>query len=366
MIISFRNIRIKSKKIIIKDSSIKSQLIKLMIILFCILVMHTWAMMRFEGMSLIDALWLTMTSATTVGYGDLSAQTVEGRMATIILLYIAGIAILAQVAAMYFEYRQEVRNNILKGRWRWNMDDHIVFLNCPDEAGQEYYYQAISQLRESNSELSTLPIVIVSDNLKDGIDDKIRKLNVVHVSQSPTEDDALEAANAMEARAIIILCKKHLDASSDSINFEVIDRLREKGFKRRIISEAVRDENRRRLIKAGANNVLRPIRTYPELLIRSLLAPGAEQIIENIFDSYGEECVRFDVEVSSNWSDIVNAMVCEEIGTPLAYEDTEGKIVTNEKPNKKVSTKAIFAVVSHEDIMEDSSVQSLLDNKLRA
>ena len=39
-------------------------------------------------------------------------------------------------------------------------------------------------------------------------------MNVVHVSQTPTEDDALEAANVIKARAIVLLCEKHLDVSS--------------------------------------------------------------------------------------------------------------------------------------------------------
>jgi voltage-gated potassium channel len=40
---------------------------------------HVLAMMQFEGMSALEGFWLTLTTLFTVGYGDLSAKTVEGR-----------------------------------------------------------------------------------------------------------------------------------------------------------------------------------------------------------------------------------------------------------------------------------------------
>ena len=42
--------------------------------LMLIFALHTVAMMSFEKLSFGDSLWLTLTTATTVGYGDLSAS----------------------------------------------------------------------------------------------------------------------------------------------------------------------------------------------------------------------------------------------------------------------------------------------------
>lgn len=338
--------KIFKSKPIIRDSSIKAQLVKLLVILFVILILHTLAMVYLEKMPAGDAMWLTMTSATTVGYGDLSAQTTGGRIATIILLYIGGIAVLAQVAAMYFEHRQEVRSRILKGDWSWDMDNHIVFLNCPEEVGETYFHQAISGLRASSASLSDAPIIIVSENFKEGISDRLRKLDVTHVSKPMENIDTLHSASVLKADTIVVLSKNQLDSVSDSINFELVDRLREMGVKGRIIAEAVKDDNRDRLKKAGANHVLRPIRAYPELLMRSILTPGSEQVIETLFDSYGDECIRYEAQVDAIWMDIIQKMTSQDFGIPIAYETPDGQIVSNPPSKRQVKAHALFVIVS--------------------
>jgi len=90
----------------LSDASVKRQLLQLVLALVLLLLAHTLAMRYFEGLDWEDAVWLTMTTVTTVGYGDYSAITTLGRLASIILLYGAGIAILAQVVGLYFEFRQ--------------------------------------------------------------------------------------------------------------------------------------------------------------------------------------------------------------------------------------------------------------------
>ena len=301
-------------------------------------------MMFFESMSFMDALWLTFTSATTVGYGDLYAQTTYGRLATIALLYICGIAILAQVAVMYFDYHQEIRENKLRGDWYWSMKNHIVFLNSPKQMGEEYFYRAISQLRENKSELSNTPIIIVSDLFKDGISNNLRQLNIAHVRKSVGDNEALKAANVEEAHTIIILSQNQIDPASDSINFDLIYRLKAMNVKARIIAEVINDENRERFKKAGANHIIRPIRSYPELLTRTIVAPGSEQIIESLFDHNGAECIRYNLEMKGKWADIIQTLAKNDIGLPIAYEDQNSEIVVNPSVVRTAEMKAIFII----------------------
>lgn len=342
------------------------KLIKLTAILFAILICHTWLMIYFEGLSLSDAAWLTITSAATVGYGDFSARTFEGRLSTVILIYVAGIAVLAQCAVLYFEHRHEVKDRKYKGDWSWDMENHIVFINCPVEAGEEYFYQAINQLRSSHLDVADAPVILLCDDFREGLPERLCKLKVVHSCKRATDDDSLQTASVLTANTVVVLARNANDAESDSLTFDITSRLRDRGVKGRIVCEAVRDCNRGRLRKAGADNVLRPIRSYPELLVRTILSPGSEQIIEDLFDSCGEECVRYNVKLSAKWADIIKAMVDEDIGTPLGYENRKHEVISNAHPNRDVNTHAVFVIVRDDNLQSDKDVQSKLVGRLNS
>jgi voltage-gated potassium channel len=119
--------------------------------LILLFVLHTLAMVGFESLSPGDALWLTLTTATTVGYGDLSAATAAGRIATVVLLYFGGIFVLAKTAGDYFDYRATVRLRKKCGNWNWNMKGHTLFINTPREDGERFFLRTIEQLRVSDA-----------------------------------------------------------------------------------------------------------------------------------------------------------------------------------------------------------------------
>ncbi|MDD9900903.1 MAG: potassium channel family protein [Alphaproteobacteria bacterium] len=349
----------------LSNNSVKAQLLRLIALLAGLLVLHAAAMVHLEGLSWGDAIWLTLTTVTTVGYGDLAAATHMGRAASVILMYGAGIAVLAQAAALYFEYRQDKRERILNGNWSWDMEDHIVFLNCPKENAARYFYQSILQLRQSAQGVGKKPVLIVSPAFPGGIPDKLRAQDVVHVNQVVTDQQAFVDSSLDKASVIVVLCVDSNDLLSDSLNFDIVSRVREANPKALIIAEAVSDENRARLQKAGADHVVRPIRSYPELLVRTILAPGAEQIIEDLFDSHGEECIKYNVSVSGTWADIAKKIIDEDIGMPLAYANQNGAVISNAHPSCEVSAQAVYVLVREGNTKPDEDVQRLLNGVVK-
>lgn len=347
----------------LSDNSVKQQLIRLAFALFVLLFAHTVAMTLFEGLSWGDAAWLTLTTVTTVGYGDVSANTLAGRIATVLLLYGAGIAVLAQVAALYFEFRQDRRQRILQGHWSWKMEDHIVLINSPKEAAQRYFHQLISQLRRSSLPTSKKPVLIVSTHLGPTLSDTLRALDVAHINEPMSEPAAFENSSIGKAAVVAVLCHDPNDPIWDSVNFDIVTRVREVNPNALIVAEAVLDKNREHLIKAGANHVVRPIRSYPEMLVRTLLAPGTEQVIEDLFDSDGEECVRYPVVTRGVWADIAIAMIKADIGIPLGYADASGKVFTNPEPTAVVNTSAIYAIVREGNNKSPTEVQDVLNTE---
>lgn len=123
------------------EMGLRNTLMTGILLLIGLLTAHIFAMMWFEGMSFGDALWLTMTTVTTVGYGDLSAKTDFGRTATIVLIYLCAIWVMAQTVSNIFTYRAERRELQRIGQWRWNMEKHILVINVPNSGAPKFLEQ---------------------------------------------------------------------------------------------------------------------------------------------------------------------------------------------------------------------------------
>lgn len=338
----------------VSTNSIRQDLTRTFLTLFALCVAHIFAMVVFENLSVEDSVWLTLTTATTVGYGDMSAETLYGRLSTIILMYAAGIAVLAQAASLYFDYKQSKNDAILNGKWRWTMENHIVFLNAPAREPMNYFMRFMGEFRTSAMVAAQKPAIIVSPDLTDGIDSDLRKLGVTHVNYNITSQEAFTNSNLPTASHIIVMSRDETDPLSDSVTYDLVSRAHAVNPEAIIIAEAVIDDNKDRLFQAGADHVIRPIRSYPELLIRTILAPGAEDIFADLFDTEGEEIVRYNIPVKGEWGDIQCAAIRNDIGTPLAYVNEQGRGVACTNPKEKVEGQALIVLAREGNIKNDS------------
>jgi len=329
--------------------------------LLLIILLHSTAMMQFEQLSLGNALWLTLTSITTVGYGDLSASTFWGRCSTALLIYLGGIFVLAKTAGDYFDYRGEKRRRQRRGEWIWNMNDHILIINTPEANGAHYFKRLIEQFRESH--FKTLPIQILSQKFEQGLPRAIKQTeNLVYYHGSGSDPRSLQASNAQQAKLIVVLAKAENDRLSDSSTFDVLHRLRETGTQATVLAECVDDQNRQRLQKAGADIVIRPMRAYPGMIVRSFSAPGSEQIIENMFDSSSDQYRRFEIQLSNiSWSEIVCRLMQNDIGTAVAYVDQHDQLHCNPAAQTPIQCSALLLMMREDHDTDVTQLNQLLN-----
>lgn len=331
--------------------------------LLVLIGLHVAAMIAFEGLSLGEAVWLTFTTITTTGYGDLSAKTPTGRAATIVLIYLSGIFLLTQAGGAFFEFRILRRERKRRGEWRWDMRDHIVFVNAPADEPGDYLRRLLDQLHRSHANFAGVPSLILTEAFPDGLPPDLEDDPLIVQLKGRFDDPAaLEAAGVDHARVLVILAEQEGERLSDSRTFDIIHRLRERGIKVRIVAECVDDLNRARLKRAGASAIVRPLRGYPEMIVRAIVAPGTEWIIERLFSSEGDECLRFDVTVADIvWADVVSAILAGNFGTPVGYADEEGLPHSNPPPHSVVTAQALFVLVGETQRSTDAALQWLLD-----
>lgn len=333
----------------------------MLVVLMVLAALHVLAMVAFEAMTPFQGLWLTLTTMTTVGYGDFSAETIPGRISTILLVFLGGIWIAFQSAATYFEHRSDRRERMRGGRWRWNMTKHILLLNLPNQHASAYLARLVKEFRASHR-FGPVPVQIVSSHYSDGLPDKLSEMGVVHYAGEAWENEALLAANAAEADVIVVLAADDVDPSTDGRTLDIVDRLRALGAKGRILAECVDDANRSRFQRFGADITVRPMRGYPEMIVRALAAPGAEAILEDMFTSRGDEVWRYDVAVSGcTWGKLVSTLVLENIGVPIAYRGPDQhRMRINPEPGTIVDADKIYVLVREGNARTDEEIAMLL------
>lgn len=311
-----------------------------------IIVAHTVAMMSFEGFSYGDSLWLTLTSLTTVGYGDISAATPMGRVSTVMILYVGGIFIVGNMVGDFFDYRSLRQEAMKNGNWSWNkMKDHIIIIGSKDDS-EQHLSRLITECEKTKATMGR-NIVLVSENFDGGLPSELQDFNIKYLKGRGNSPTTLEKASVENAHIIIILSWEEQDKFSDGYAFDVISRIRESGSDAQIVAECVDDSNRQRLKTAGATMVLRPIRAYPEMIVGGLLNPGAVEILENLFTADGERIVRTNEVREGSWSDIVSEFVRNDRGVPIAYTDVNsGKVITSPPGTASISASALFLLGS--------------------
>ena len=344
---------------------VKKAMVTSMIILALVLC-HSLAMMWFEGLAPWPALWLTLTTLTTVGYGDLSAQTEQGQLATIILIYFGGITLMTFLIRDYVDYRIARNERIRHGYWDWNMENHILIINSPKYNHELFFKRLVLQIRE-DQEYKNVPILLLNDVFQDGLPAQLKDLNVRHITGSGNNDMDLIRADAQKAKHILVLARDEYHADSDSISFDIAYRLQTLNIAHLALVECVEDSNRQRIHDLGIKSISRPIRSYPELLVRAMDAPGSEVVIEDMFTRKDNHPERYSIWLEGErWADVVTAMVQAGVGTPMAFVNKDGDVTVHPEGNEHIHAQSLIILVKSDDVPSQKKVDSAFERFFQA
>lgn len=329
-----------------------SDLRKRLLLLTGVIALHSLAMVFFEDLNWWQAFWLTMTSASTTGYGDISAATFWGQFSTIVLIYGMGITLLAQMASDYVELRLAKKEMRVKGFIRWNeMQNHILIINTPKYDSERYLNLLVTQITQT-PEFEDTPIQILTTAFPEGLPLDLRAQGVVHHTGDALDDGMLLSAGTDKAKYVIVLSSDAQDSHSDSLTFDILHRIQALNSSAFIMAEAINDSNRPRFKNAGANAVIRPIRAYPEMLVRSLMAPGTEQVLEDLFRHQGDHTIRLDVQLSNvTWARVVTTLIQKDIGTALGYVQKNGEIMTHPQTHSVIDAEGLIVLINDDQVI---------------
>ncbi|WP_230532937.1 ion channel [Microvirga roseola] len=335
----------------------RRQLLDLALLLAGCCALFALVMVMSEGMSPSDALWLTATTITTTGYGDLYAKTGIGRLATVLILYIPGIAIFAKVVNVFQDMRQNTAERKNTGLWRWNMEGHIVIIGMPSGDSETYFEGFLQELRRAQR-FRNHPVQVLTKEWSGGIPPALAQRGMVHHHGDGSTFADLDAAGVKKADIVVVLASS---PEADSTTFNTVSMLREMGVSCPIVAEYVKPESQARIHRAGATSVIKPTRVFPDMLVRVMVAPGSEFVLENLMTADGDELMGFAIQPRALlWKDVVHKLVEADMGIPIAYIGEDGAVTTNPRSSDPVTIHTLFLVCHEEQPLTAADIEAVL------
>ncbi|WLR43274.1 ion channel [Bacillus carboniphilus] len=228
-----------------------------------------------------EGLWWVMTTVVTVGYGDVSPTTIEGKIFAM-FLYIVGIGIMTIFIGKTidaFSYRKRLKE---EGKMKITTENHIILINWTKKA-----QIALEEL------LITFPSIHIVI-----IDEILEKTPIFHervefVKGNPSVHETLCHANVVNCKSVMIFspedCKRTSEADGQTLL--IASTLKEYARKQNQTIYTLCEISDTRHLQAfqyvDVDEFITPNDTAAHLAARSMLFNGSSEIIRQLTSHKG-------------------------------------------------------------------------------
>jgi len=236
-----------------------------------------------EGWSLLDSLFMTITTISTVGYREVHELSRAGQIFTIVLI-ITGVGVLFYGVTSVVQYVIEGNLEIILGRRRMKdkiskLKGHIIvcgFGRVGKEVSRVFHDEGID--------------FVVVDNSKDSIAEAAAS-GYLYVEGNASSDEVLKEAGILNARGLVAA------AGSDADNVFVT--LSARGLRPDIFitARANAQESEFKLRRAGADRTIYPHVLGGRRLAMLALRPLVVDFVDTALESRGKELVLENIGV---------------------------------------------------------------------
>lgn len=237
-----------------------------------------------EGLTWVDAIWWSMVTMTTVGYGDFYAQTFVGRFLISYPCMIIGIGIIGYLVGLVANIMIEWASKKRKGEMDISYENHIIICNNPCS---EKIKTIVRELREA-PEYAKAKVVLVTDMLEE-LPETLKKEKIDFVKGCPTDEDVLFRAGVLKCAGVIILAEDPSTIRSDDRTFAIgtiIESIEEeKQVAIKTITELIGRRNMRNAKRMTVDGMVASEGMTGCLLVQEFMNPGLHDVFSQIISN---------------------------------------------------------------------------------
>jgi voltage-gated potassium channel len=237
-----------------------------------------------EGWSILDSLYVTVQTVTTVGFGDLTPQTTAGRaFSTVFMMLGVGIVLYALTSTVQSIVHSELFAKYGHSRKMSKLRDHFIICG----AGR-----VGSHLIRSLQTIEQPFLVLESDQRKV---EALADAGIAVLVRDATLEESLRDAGVEHARGLATCLP------DDADNVYVVLTARDLNPGIHIVARAAEESAESKLIRAGANRVVAPTIIGGHRMAMALTKPAVGDFLDSVTANHLElGFEQLEVETVSN------------------------------------------------------------------
>ena len=281
------------KKLCVRMNSTKHLIFANLLVIF-IISMGVAGYMMIEGWNLLDALYMTVTTLTTVGYGEVHDLSRMGQVFTILLICI-GVTFFLYVAGAVVQFMVEGRIRTILGRRR--LDKKI------DRLRNHYIICGYGRIGKILCKiLSRKPIDLAVIEKDPGLSPLMDANKILYILGDATEEKNLLNAGIQRAKGLIAAL------ATDTENVFLVLTARQLNPGLFIMASANRDESKSKLLAAGATRVESPYDIGATSMAQRIIRPTVTNFLDFAFAHRRKDIQMEEIPVNPS-SALVNVML---------------------------------------------------------
>jgi len=298
----------------------KKQTILSIALFLVLLAIGSWGYMAIEGWPFLDALYMTVITVATVGYGEVHRVSPTGRLFTLVLIFL-GVGYFLYVVGNFIPFLVEGRIRHILGRRKLDRQINKLkghYIIC----GYGRMGRALARFLIQRY----LDVVVIEQNpARTSVMDED---GILYLVGSATDEILLMQAGIERARGLITV------VGSDADNVFLVLLARQINPTIFILARAVQNSAKRTLTAAGASKVVSPYDLGARRMAHAILRPTVIEFLEMAFADDSMDVVVEEITVKPR-SPVVRRTLYEAEIRPkfnviiISVKKEDGKMVFN-------------------------------------